>query len=141
MEKIKQYFTENESGKKIVSICITILIGLCSFMFGRTSKSDIDKGISIEYLDTLESDCNDNTGQNKGKIEKDISRIGDNTTFNTDTDTKTTRKGEYFASIKGKKYYPVGCSAGKNIKSENRVYFSARIEAEKAGFELSASCK
>ncbi|MCF7863156.1 MAG: hypothetical protein K9L98_04090 [Candidatus Pacebacteria bacterium] len=47
----------------------------------------------------------------------------------------------YFASKKGKKYYPVGCSAGKSIKIENRVYFSTEAEAKKAGYEMSSSCK
>jgi hypothetical protein len=45
------------------------------------------------------------------------------------------------ASKIGHKYYSIGCSAGKTIKLENRIYFSTNIEAENAGFTLSSGCR
>ena len=49
--------------------------------------------------------------------------------------------GKYFASKNGHKYYSAGCSAGKSIKQENRIYFSSAPEAEKAGYTSSSSCQ
>ncbi len=46
----------------------------------------------------------------------------------------------FFASSKGSKYYSEGCSGGKTIKKENKVYFDTKEEAEKAGYTLSSSC-
>ncbi|MFZ2072803.1 MAG: hypothetical protein WA101_01975 [Minisyncoccia bacterium] len=47
---------------------------------------------------------------------------------------------KYFASNRGQKYYSIGCSAGKTIKQENRIYFSTPSEAEQAGYTISSSC-
>mgnify|MGYP001583426826 FL=1 len=49
--------------------------------------------------------------------------------------------GNYFASSRGTKYYSLGCSAGKTIKEENRIYFATSTEAQGAGYELSSSCQ
>ena len=120
MKKIKQFFTENKFGKEILSISIIILISTASFMLGRLTKEAKSSGIVIECPNeenAVKSDLNDNPGQ-----------IFD-------------RKGEYFASVKGKKYYPVACSAGKTIKLENRKYFKTEQDAKNAGYELSSSCK
>lgn len=45
----------------------------------------------------------------------------------------------FMASRTGQKYYPIDCKT--NIKDENKIYFSSEIEAQKAGFERSATCR
>ena len=126
MEKIKQ-FLDSDKGKDILVIIIIILVGLGSFELGRLSKNDINTGINIDYKDqganVLESVSNGSLNQNS--LEK----------------SQKTNSGNYFASSRGTKYYSIGCSAGKTIKQENRIYFDTQIEAEKAGYELSSSCK
>lgn len=47
----------------------------------------------------------------------------------------------FMASKNGTKYYPVDCEAGNRIKPENRIYFASAINAQKAGYERTVSCK
>lgn len=47
----------------------------------------------------------------------------------------------FIASKNGTKYYPVNCEAGNRIKPENRIYFASAINAQKAGYERTVSCK
>ncbi len=47
----------------------------------------------------------------------------------------------YFASNRGNKYYHLGCTGGKTLKPENKIYFNTEQEAISAGYEKSASCK
>ena len=122
MEKIKS-FLESEKGKNILIVLIIILLGLSSFELGRLSKGKDSSGIKIEYPNkTLSAQANA------------ISSV-------TPTKTQTSTGKNFFASSRGTKYYPVGCSAGATLKQENRIYFTTREEAEQAGYELSSSCR
>lgn len=123
MDKIKQTITtsiESDKGKDILTVIIIILVGLSSFGLGRLSKSNTSSGIKIEYGEEL-----NNQGAN---------------VISTVSEAKTA-SGSYFASNRGSKYYPISCSAGKDIKMENRIYFNTKEEAEGAGYALSSSCK
>lgn len=137
MEKIK-YFIKSEKGKDILIIIIIILVGLSSFELGRLSKenSSNNNGIKIKYPANYEvNDSNIPLEANLGQINST------NKPKTAETNQiKTQATGNYFASKRGKKYYPVGCSAGNTIKQENKIYFSTSAEAEKAGYELSGSC-
>lgn len=53
---------------------------------------------------------------------------------------KSSASGEYVASSRGKMYYPVECSAGNNLKPENKIYFKTSAEAEAAGYKRSSAC-
>ncbi len=125
MQKIKQ-FLESETGKKVLMVLVIILVGLGSFELGRLSKENNSSGVKITYP-VLEANVVSAVNQN---IQKTIQQK---------TIVKTTKN--YFASSRGTKYYPIGCSAGGTIKQENRIYFSTVAEAEKAGYILSSSCK
>lgn len=127
MEKIK-LFLESDKGKDTLVIIIIILVGLGSFELGRLSKNSSNEGIKIEYNDQ------------EANI---ISSIGQNPTNQPQNTEKAlgSNSGAFFASSRGSKYYSISCGAGKTIKEENRVYFKTSEEAEKAGYELSTSCK
>lgn len=56
-----------------------------------------------------------------------------------DTDASVS-SGQYVASSRGKKYYPVDCSAAKSLSPNNLIYFNSQQEAESAGYTKSASC-
>jgi len=112
----------SEQGKDIFMVIIVILVGLGSFGLGRLSKNSQNPGIKIEYPDPIE-----NQESNVISAVTDVGRPTSGKTF--------------FASNRGTKYYSFGCSAGKTIKQENRIYFNTREEAEKAGYELSSSCQ
>ena len=133
MEKIKQIITtsiESEKGKDIMIVIIVILVGLVSFELGRLSKENGSSGIKIEYPSQTE-----NQGENS------ILSLSTQTNQNS-TKTENNSSGKtFFASSKGSKYYSIGCSAGKTIKQENRIYFTTGEEAQNAGYELSSACR
>ena len=123
-------FLESEKGKDIMTIAIVILVGISSFFLGRLSNQTSSNGLKIENIGLQASAI--------GAIVPNNDQISLNPSISEKTNNDS--RGSYFASKKGKKYYSTGCSAGKTIKQENRIYFSTTIEAEKAGFTLSSSC-
>jgi hypothetical protein len=129
MEKIKQ-FLAGETGKDIMIVFIVILAGLGSFSLGRLSKSAGQEGLKVEYM---------------GQAASVVSSIDLNTppTPAEQSDPQVNQSATdkaFFASKKGKKYYSLGCQAGKSIKVANRVYFKTAQEAESAGYTISTSC-
>ncbi len=133
MQKIKA-FIESEKGKDILIVIIVILVGLSSFELGRLSKGGESSGITIEYTDQA--------GNQSASV---ISALEHSNILQNDKMSKnnnsTSAGKNFFASSKGSKYYSLGCSAGKSLKQENRIYFATKEEAEKAGYELSSSCR
>ena len=129
MEKIKQ-FLEGDMGKDILVIIIIILVGLGSFGLGRLSKN-VNLGLKIEYPDQ-EANAISSVDESSANLFLN-SNISEN--------NKKINSGNYFASNRGTKYYSLGCSAGKTIKQENRIYFNTSTEAQAAGYELSRACK
>lgn len=126
MEKIKQ-FIDSDSGKDILVIIIIVLVALISFELGRLSKNNPNSGLKIEYK-----------GQ-EANVVNSLSDLSLNSNILKKSEKSTS--GNFFASNRGSKYYSISCSAGKTIKQENRIYFMTSSEAEKAGYELSSSCK
>ncbi|MFH1608714.1 MAG: hypothetical protein ABH951_01695 [Patescibacteria group bacterium] len=127
MKKIK-HFIDSDKGKDILTVLIVILVGLGSFQLGRLSKENVSNDLKIDY---------------KG-LEASVITPTINKSANISTAPKTTQNsssGEYFASNRGSKYYPLNCSAGKSIKDENKIYFLSAEIAEKAGYELSSACE
>jgi len=125
MEKIKQ-FIESDRGKDTLTVIIVILVGLGAFELGRLSKNT-SSGIKIEY----------GTQDQEASA---ISAIDSSSVLQKTTTEKSTEKN-FFASSRGSKYYPLGCSGGSTIKQENKIYFATREAAEGAGYELSSSCR
>ena len=125
MGKIKQ-FVESDRGKDILTVLIVILVGLASFELGGLSKGGNSSGIKIEYPVGLNQEAN---------VVSALENVSGTT-----AQAKVTSKN-FFASNRGTKYYSLGCSGGKTIKQENRIYFATREAAEAAGYELSSSCK
>ncbi len=116
-------FIESEKGKDILTVIIVILVGLSSFELGRLSQNSNSGDINIEYPT------------------KDESQAGSVILSKNSTPIQNSADKIFFASNRGTKYYSLGCSAGKDIKQENRVYFATGEEAQKAGYELSNSCR
>lgn len=127
-------FLQSDKGKDILVVLIVILVGIFSFELGRVSKSGNDGNLQIEYMEPSQTA----QGREEGSVIKAL-EIAPQAPKSSDRAENTTGKN-YFASSRGTKYYSVGCSAGKTIKQENRVYFSTAEEAEAAGYTLSSSC-
>ena len=134
MEKIKpliKHWIESDTGKDVLVIIIIILVGLGSFELGRLSKDNANSGIKIEY--------SDQEANILGSIDQNSTDLSPNPDI-----LQNSQKlilGNFFASNRGTKYYSLGCSAGKTIKQENRIYFATSTEAQNAGYELSSSCR
>lgn len=143
MEKIKRFINEtietmqSEKGKDLLIVVIVILVGLGSFELGRLSKTNTSSGIKIEYPNN--QDFKQIGNQTASTILSKNSSLGTNTKTSQTTSNSTGKN--FFASSRGSKYYSIGCSAGKSLKLENRIYFATKEEAERAGYELSSSCK
>jgi hypothetical protein len=146
MEKIKQFISEtiqSENGKDILTVIIIVLVGLGCFELGRLSVENSLSDAKISPSDSSQT-TTDTTNQAANVISATKST---NNTFSTKIQNSnpaglSTQTGKnFFASNKGKKYYPIDCSAGKNIKQENRIYFTTGEEAVKAGYELSSACQ
>ncbi|MEK7569721.1 MAG: hypothetical protein AAB500_02440 [Patescibacteria group bacterium] len=124
MDKIK-LFLKSERGKTIMIVIILILVGLGSFELGRLSKEAGSSGVRIEY-----------PGQAANVLSATENQVV------TKSNQLPSPSGKaYFASNRGQKYYSIGCSGGKTLKEENKIYFSTAEEAERAGYELSSTCK
>ncbi len=141
MEKIKlfsKYCIESDKGKNIMTVIIVMLVGLGSFGLGRLSKNNNSEntGVKIEYP-AQEANVIDNTIDYTQKGDKSVSK----TVFDTNGSKSDLVNNNFFASKKGKKYYSIGCSAGKTIKETNKIYFTTEIDAQNAGYSKSTSCK
>lgn len=130
MDRIK-HFIESDKGKDVLVVIVVILVGLGSFQLGRLSKDGErnSSGVKIEYPNQEASILSPSSSA------KSYSSLLQN------TEIENSVGKNFFASNRGSKYYSLGCSAGKTIKQENRVYFATSLEAERAGYELSSSCK
>ena len=138
MEKIKQ-FTESNLGKDIFAISIIILVGLGSFGLGRLSKEASKPGITVTEYNLA------NVGSALASASTESVKNPTNpavTTSKPAQKTNTTKTAKnYFGSSRGSKYYSIGCTGGKTLKEENKIWFATKEEAEKAGYELSSTCK
>jgi hypothetical protein len=143
MEKIK-LIIESKPGKDILSVIILILVGVGSFGLGRLSNSSEKNDLIIEKgeLPILQASVVDaalspahSTSINAPKSVP----IGENKPLA--TKSSVAPKKAYFASNRGSKYYHIGCTGGKTLKEENKIWFSTKEEAESSGYELSSSCR
>lgn len=127
---------ESEKGKDLLIVLIIILVGICSFELGRLSKESSQGGLQIEFLDPGHNAVDNQ----EGSVFRALELAPRASQSPLEAGNTGGGKG-YFASSRGTKYYSVGCSAGKTIKQENRVYFNTPEDAEDAGYELSSSCR
>jgi hypothetical protein len=114
--------------QEIIFIIIIILVALISFGLGRLSKIRENKTpITIENI--------------SGSISE--SQIGDSGKEKNLEGTSSASYGAklFVASKSGTKYHYPWCPGALNIKEENKIWFSSREEAEKAGYTPAGNCK
>ena len=124
MDKIKGQMGIDST--TLLCLLVVILVGLGSFGLGRLSISNMTDG----YVSELENTNPGIVKEEIGEIPKPINEYRGNT-----------KERMYVASKNGKLYYTAGCSGAKRISEKNKVWFADKIEAEKAGYEMSLSCK
>ncbi len=107
--------TENK--KDLYLSVVIVLIAIISFGLGRLSKIREEKTpITMENI------------ANSQPVALTTTPIA-------------TEEKIFVASKNGKKYYFAWCESAKIIKEQNRVWFSTKEEAEKAGYEPASNCK
>lgn len=116
-QKIKPY--END----LILVFVIICVALIGFGLGRLSAiSERKTPITIE-----------NTQSNVSAAAT--------TTYDVVAYDVVAEEKLYVASKNGTKYHYPWCSGAQNIKEENKIWFSAKEEAEKAGYSPAANCK
>jgi hypothetical protein len=112
------------NNKDILIIIIILLTSFASFGLGRMSIiEDNKKSIYIESSASV------------------VKSHKDNDSIDNITKVKNTDAHLYIASKSGTKYHFPWCSGAKRIKEDNKVWFSTKDEAEKAGYTPARNCK
>ncbi len=126
LQKIKLY-SSSEKGRAVYVILIIILVAGSSFGLGRISKTSSNSDpVRVIYADSGLSASAIGTSSNKPPIQASVGGKG--------------VSGAYVASKRGKKYYPVNCSAADSLKAENKIFFTSEAQAQTAGYTKSSSC-
>ncbi len=145
MEKIKQ-FAMSEKGMNVSIVLVLILVSGGSFWLGRLSIKNSPKSASVPITDRASTQTADVANfipiTDNQSDTKPTQVIKTSTTTTNSTNSRDPQNKAFFASSRGTKYYSItGCSGGKTISPENKIYFYTAEEAEKAGYVLSSSCK
>ena len=119
--KIKQYAESRE----VLLVALILLVGLGAFGLGRLSKIEEKKQPII--------------------IKNAVNSISNQSSAVFDSDKTNTREealtGALVGSRNGSKYHFPWCSGAQRISEENKIRFSSKEEAEKAGYTPAANCK
>lgn len=118
--KIKPFFNKNT-----LSVIILILVAISSFGLGKISANR-EKRTPI-ILGAFET--------------QKTSQISNITPVPTSKKAVETMTDTVVASKNGKSYYFASCAGAKRILDENKITFSSKIEAEKAGYKPAQNCK
>ena len=120
-----------ENNKELYLAAVIILVATISFGLGRLSKIREEKTpITIENVATSTEITANSSNKNvtEKMLEQNLGNISQPPKI-------------FVASRNGKKYYFAWCESAKIIKEANRVWFAAKDEAEKAGYQPAANCK
>ena len=133
--KIKNLLRSLNRRDDIVIVIVIVLVGFGGFGLGRLSKIEEGRGPAIlDYgkSETPNTRAKLGTGQANSKLQNS----------NSQTATVITAKEKlYVASVKGSRYHFPWCSGAGRIKEENKLWFSSKEEAEKAGYTPAKNCK
>ncbi len=105
-------------------ILIMTLLGVMSFGLGRLSSTNTNQASVL----LCESEYVPNT-------------IMQTSSTHTSSEKINNISGQYVASKNGTIYHLPWCSGAKRIKEENKVWFTEKSEAEKAGYRPATNCK
>lgn len=115
--------------KNLYLIFLIILISLLSFQLGKISKSE-NEPVKIKRASVQE--IFGDQGDSKVSVQNQESENGGagKIDFRVVVSKKSTSK----------KYHFLWCAGAKQIKEENKIYFSSEKEAISAGYNLASNC-
>ncbi len=135
-EKLKQVNVKIKPIENELFIVLAIiLVALISFGLGRLSKIRENKTpITIE-------NASESTPQEPAIGDKAAGGSSGGANYGGSTSIVGSNEKLYVASKNGTKYHFPWCSGAQTIKEENKIWFSTKEEAEKAGYTPAANCK
>jgi hypothetical protein len=115
---------------------LIVLIAIASFGLGRASvthQSPENKPIleiGAQKASGIQSQSTANKQSASSSAKSDQNSV-----------PATVGTNSYVASKNGTKYHLITCPGAKQIKEENKIYFSTKEEALKAGYTPASNCK
>jgi hypothetical protein len=106
---------------------IIVVVGIGSFGLGKMTNTTNQETPLIQVIEPIIIDNSSN------------SALVTETT-KTDSQQPMTTETQLIASKKGTKYHLSTCPGAKQIKHENRIYFTSKQQAEAAGYKKAANC-
>ncbi|MBI2610286.1 hypothetical protein HYW53_03945 [Candidatus Giovannonibacteria bacterium] len=127
IEKIKFSFLPHEND--IIFVLAVILIGVIGFGLGRISVSKEKYAIKIEQNKIEQKKAQKTDDQSAAII-----KAGES--------AQVAKKNEQFVGSKnGDVFHLPSCPGAKRIKEENKIYFTSKENAEKAGYRPAENCE
>ena len=124
LAKVKNWFTPREN--ELFLAATIILVALISFGLGRLSAFRSEK-FPIQFIEPQNQE---------GRVLGAVTPPPAVNSAKVETGDKL-----YVASKNGSAYHFPWCSGAQRIKEANKIYFSSREEAEKAGYRPAANCE
>ncbi len=129
LTKIKSFLKENQ--RDLYLAALVFLVSVASFGLGRLSAIWPQKEpITIE---------NHESGiMNQGTLSSERQRA--NQSLDSSFKIPDSSRGNFVASRNGSSYHLPDCPGAKQIKAENKIWFSTVEEARKAGYKPAGNC-
>lgn len=137
IKKVKEIYSQNS--KDIISALIVFLTGMASFGLGRLSAIlPAKEPISITEYESR--GLFDDSEKYQAGIALPKQAKEGKADILTATRSLKQKEDKYVASKSGKAYHFPWCPGAQRIKDKNKIWFSSREEAEKAGYRPAANC-
>jgi hypothetical protein len=122
IKKIRAFFLEKWDD--VTTPVIFLLVALAAFGLGRVSVLyETPSGFDIMYP---------GNGEGAGEYGAGASVIS--------ATARLHEEKNYVASLTGTKYHLPSCPGAKQIKEENKIWFTTKEDAEIAGYQPAANC-
>jgi len=113
-----------------VLVIAVILLGLLSFGLGRLSvESGSSRGVA--FCDELPPST----------VSAAILNASPDTTLDNAGIVTPSQEASFVGSKNGSVYHFPWCSGAQRIKEENKIWFSSKEDAERAGYRPASNCK
>lgn len=130
IQEIYEDFKHSVVREAVIVPLIILVVAVASFALGRMSAME-----SVAHYQPIQAGT-----AVESTVAREMRVEGVPTTSVQGVGTEPV-PGGYVASKNGTKYHLPWCSGAKRIKEENKIWFSTKEEAEKAGYEPAGNCK
>lgn len=135
VNRVKEWFFINES--EIIWTSWIILAAILGFGIGRMENISAEKPpikiTEFEIQEPRDALAEDSEAQNSSALSSNVA--------STTTSAVGANEKIFVGSKNGKTYHYPWCPGAKQIKPENQVWFSSKIEAENFGYKPASNCK